>query len=79
MLTNVLQILCLLFTGAGIGIEIYANAHWGFALVTAGTALFAVSTKARKTEIVTANRKLFRVATQLVEALHDERTKRKNA
>jgi ribosomal protein L23 len=78
MLTNALQILCLLFTGAGIGIEIYANAHWGFALVTAGTALFAVSTKTRKQEVITANHKLFQVVVQLAETLYQEREKRKD-
>lgn len=47
-LIAILQILCILATATGIYIEYKFNADMGFLLITAGSLIFAVTTKLNK-------------------------------
>jgi len=53
-----LQLICLVLTGVGIGIEIRFHADVGYLLITAGGVIFAVSEKIAKYSLRKENKKL---------------------
>lgn len=54
----ILQIVCILTTLAGIGIEYFYGAHIGFLLISVGSLTFAISTKLTKIGLKRYIRKL---------------------
>ncbi len=48
----ILQIICILATGAGIFVEIRLGADIGYVLITGGAFLFAISTKVTKVQLI---------------------------
>ena len=56
----ILQIICLVFAGAGITIEFLFKAGLGFILITVASVIFAVSTKLYKLALLKENKYLKR-------------------
>lgn len=54
----ILQIICLVFAGAGITIEFLFKAGLGFILITVASVIFAISTKLYKLALYKENKML---------------------
>lgn len=54
----ILQIICIVFAGAGLTIEFLMEAGLGFILITTASVIFAVSTKLYKLALIKENKEL---------------------